>query len=324
LTLKNKKSKITNGNPNYHGGYVMQGEDNKTRRKTSILTVVNLKGGVSKTTTVLNLAQAFSKLGKRCLMIDMDFQGNLSDNAGMMDEAIAKGRTLTNAIKKNLTLADVRMGVPNHPNLDIICADISLVVTMRNLQSQKQYAILKLLLECPEQSDYDVIIVDSHPSLDSLFESILNYTHYLLIPVFPERSPYTGLGYLMDSITQARTLSNPMLNLLGVVITKFDRNLPAHKVVENKIREMTRSTRVNVFDTVIPSSKAVAGAALRQETLSQNPNAKIVTESYAQLAKEILPLLRGKRTGRPQLPADFSKANAYTDLSTSFDEASMF
>jgi chromosome partitioning protein len=159
--------------------------------KTNILAIANQKGGVGKTTTVISLAAAFAKLGQRVLIVDFDFQGNASDWLGVQDKAIEEKRTVTYAIQRNLSISDVRMPTGNS-KIDVIASDISLNWETRKLNgTSRQFQLLKRILDCPEANDYNVILIDTHPSIDPLFESVMSYAHYFLVPVFAEKHPYS-------------------------------------------------------------------------------------------------------------------------------------
>lgn len=289
--------------------------------KCSILAIANQKGGCSKTTTVTTLSSAFSKLGKRVLVVDFDFQGNASDWFGVKEKAVQEGRTVTTAIKNNLTIADVRLQT-NDDNIDIICSDFSLNWEVRKLNgTSRQFQLLKKILDCPEADDYNIIIVDSNPAIDPLFESIMGYCDYFLVPVFAEKHPYSGLEYLTKAVEQIKEDVNPMLHFLGLVITKFNKKNATHRKFEKKLRFLEKSTSVPVLKTVIPSSEAVPGASARQLTLLEYDASLPVSAAYLALAEELLPLLKGRRTGRPKKSPIISRASKST-FDSAFDEAS--
>jgi chromosome partitioning protein len=290
-----------------------------TMAKTSILAVTNQKGGVGKTTTVISLAAAFARLGKRVLIVDFDFQGNASDWLGLQQKAVDDKRTVTHAIQNNLTIPDVRIATSSE-KIDLIASDISLNWEMRKLNgTSRQFQILKRILDCPEANEYEIIIVDTHPSIDPLFESVMNYAHYYLVPVFAEKHPYSGLEYLTKAIEQTKEDVNPNLYFLGLLITKYNDKNSTHKKFEAKMRELEGATKVPVLKTRIPSSEAVAGASAAQVSLlDYHPNLKIA-ETYMALARELMPMLKGKRIGRPQGAPIVERADPFNDF---FKEAS--
>lgn len=291
------------------------------KNKCSVLAIANQKGGCSKTTTVVTLASAFSKLGKRVLIVDFDFQGNSSDWMGLKEKALIEGRTVTSAIKNNLSIADVRMSTKDE-NIDIICSDFSLNWEVRKLNgTSRQFQLLKKILDCNEADEYNIIIVDSNPAIDPLFESIMGYADYFLVPVFAEKHPYSGLEYLTKAVEVIKEDVNPMLHFLGLVITKYNKKNATHRKFEKKLRQLESSTNVPVLKNVIPASEAVAGASARQQSLIEYDISLPVSAAYMNLAEELLPKLKGRRTGRPKKTPVISRASK-TSFDQVFDEAS--
>lgn len=282
--------------------------------KTNILAISNQKGGVGKTTTVISLAAAFARLGQRVLIVDFDFQGNASDWLGIQEKAVDEKRTVSDAIQRNLTIGDVRIST-NNDLIDVIASDISLNwETRKHNGTSRQFQLLKRILDCPEANDYNLILVDTHPSIDPLFESVMSYAHYYIVPVFAEKHPYSGLEFLTKSIEQIKEDVNPMLHFLGILVTRMNRDNATHRRFEAKMRELEDSAKIPVLKTVIPSSEAIPGAsAAQQSILEYNPQLP-VSSAYMDLAKELIPLLKGKRTGRPQKSPKVDRVTPYKDF----------
>lgn len=290
--------------------------------KTSIITIANQKGGVGKTTTILSLASAFSKLGKKVLIVDMDYQGNASSGLGLKVKAKETGRTMTDAIRKNLLLQDIRLRTQD-PNIDLIASEISLNKVIIELTGRpNQFHILNRILSYPENDDYDVILIDTHPSLDCLFQSAMAASHYYLVPMFAEPDPFEGLQYMVEEVNEIREHLNPMLHFLGVVITRFDKANSTHVKFDQLLRSLGKKRRIRVFDTKIPNSNAVAGASASEKSVvTYNPQLP-VSQAYMELAKELLPELIGKRMGRKTLgPEVGGSLRAFKDVfQDSFEE----
>jgi chromosome partitioning protein len=263
--------------------------------KAHILAVANQKGGVGKTTTVISLATALARLGQRILIVDFDFQGNASDWLGIQELAIEQKRTVTHAIQKGLTIGDLRLPTSD-PLVDAIVADISLNSETRRLNgTSRQFQVLRKILDCPQANDYDVILVDTHPSIDPLFESVMSYAHAFIVPVFAEKHPYSGLEFLTKAIEQIKEDLNPSLRFLGILITRMSRDNATHKRFETRMRELEVTTKVPVFKTVIPCSEAIPGAsAVQQSILDYSPHLPVAA-AYMDLARELLPILKKKR-----------------------------
>jgi chromosome partitioning protein len=266
--------------------------------KTSVVTIANQKGGVGKTTTVLSLASAFSKIGKKVLVVDMDYQGNASSGLGLKAHAKETGRTLAEAIRKNLKIADIRLRTQDS-NIDLIASEISLNKLIIELTGRpNQFHILSRILDCPETDDYDVVLVDTHPSLDCLFQSAMAASHYYLVPMFAEPDPFEGLQYMVEEVNEIRENLNPMLHFLGVIVTRFDKSNSTHVKFDQLLRSMSKKRKIRVFNSRVPISNAVAGASASERSVVSYNSQLPVSIAYVELAKELGPELIGKRMGR--------------------------
>jgi chromosome partitioning protein len=125
---------------------------------------------------------------------------------------------------------------------------------------------------------------------------------------------YSGLEFLTKSIEQIKEDVNPMLHFLGILITRMGKDNATHRRFEAKMRELQVSTKVPVLKTVIPSSDAIPGASAAQQSILEYNPALPVSAAYMDLAKELVPLLKGKRTGRPQKSPKVDRASPYKDF----------
>lgn len=286
-------------------------------KATTIIAISNQKGGIGKTTTTVNLAFSFAELGKKVLILDGDYQGNASDWLGLLDEAIREERTLTYAVKRGLTIGDLRMKKTDL--IDLIACDMSFNTEMNQLQgSARQFQVIKRVLNCPEANEYDVILIDTHPSIDPMLTSVMGYSHYYLVPAFAEKHPYVGLKDLSKTVEEVKEDINPMLTFLGVVLTGVSKQNRTHEKFSKKMRDLEKTTNVKILKTVIPASTAVAGAASQQVPLLEHGPSLPVTKAYLALAKELIPFLKGKRPGRPEGSLKVEKAHS---LDESFADA---
>ena len=142
--------------------------------KTSIITIANQKGGVGKTATAVNLATAFAKIGKKTLLIDFDYQGNASSYLGLKNSAKQNNKTISNAILGEKTIPEVACTFKSMPNLQVVCGDMKLTKISR--QKILEPGSAHLLQICLEESKdhYEIIIIDTHPSLDLLFQMAMS------------------------------------------------------------------------------------------------------------------------------------------------------
>ncbi|HYE75291.1 MAG TPA: ParA family protein, partial [Blastocatellia bacterium] len=176
-----------------------------------------------------------------------------------------------------------------------------------------QHLLLDSLFKSKDLNNYNIVLIDTHPSEDCLLVSALYSSHYYLIPLFPERRTSNAVSTMISFAGKLRRL-NPMLMLLGCIITKFDRKSATHVRFESVLREGSKQGNIRIFETIIPASAAVQGSeSAEQPLINYKPNAP-VTIAYSALAGEIIPGLRGKRQGKvpqpnvtaiEQIPDDF-------------------
>jgi chromosome partitioning protein len=280
---------------------------------TSIVTVANQKGGVGKTTSVVNLAASYANMGKRVLVVDMDSQGNATSLLGAEESARETGKETARAILDSLPLEEVILA-SNTEDVDILAGTKLLKDVKDRMEGKaRQHLLLSSLLEGDALNKYDVVLIDTHPSFDCLLLSSLVASHYYMVPLFAEKSSISGFSELLSYCSDLRPL-NPMLMLIGCVITKFDRSNATHVKFEKFVRDVGKSSKIRVFETLIPMSQSVAGSDAASQVLLKYKKNAPVTVAYTALAGETLPLLKGKRLGRmttpnlaalEKLPSDF-------------------
>lgn len=269
---------------------------------SSIITIANQKGGVGKTTTVVNLAAAYAQIGKRVLVLDLDYQANATALLGGSDVA-KSGKTITRAIEEDLKLEQV-VEKTKVENISLVPADRNLDALREKLNDQpNRFQLLNHFLNTTETKKYDIVIIDTHPSLDCFLQSALAASHYYLIPVFAEPDSTSGLAHQITAVEKVRKYLNPMLTFLGCVITRYEKTNATHAKFQKFLRELAIDGKFAVFETVIPASQAVTAASAHSLPLTKYKRTSPVTTAYAALAGEILPHLRGKRKGRQHAPA---------------------
>ncbi len=268
---------------------------------TSIVTIANLKGGVGKTASVVNIAASYAQMGKKVLVVDMDPQGDATGYFGAEDTAIAQNKQIATAISENLSLEEIRLPTMIE-GVDILAGTRDLRDIQKKMEGDiDQHLLLDSLLKSKLTKNYDIILIDTHPSEDCLLVSALFSAHYYLIPLFPERRTSNAVSTMITFAGKLRRL-NPMLMLLGCIITKFDRKSATHVRFESVLREGSKQGNIRIFESVIPASTAVQGSeSAEQPLINYKPNAR-VTIAYSALAGEILPGLRGKRQGKVPQP----------------------
>ena len=286
--------------------------------ETSIITIANQKGGVGKTTTVVNLAQAYASMGKRVCVIDVDYQANATALLGGTEIAKA-GKTLTHALDQELHLDDV-VEKTKFENISLVAADRQLDSLREKLNDQPHRTTLfNFFLNSKETRKFDVIIFDTHPSLDCYLQSALAASHYYLIPLFAEPDSTSGLAHQISAVEKVRRHLNPMLMFLGCVITRYEKTNATHVKFQKYIRDLSLQSNFNVFETTIPVSQSVTAASAHSLPLAVYKKNLPVAMAYATLAGEILPYLKGKRKGRQHTPADIQLIEKHTSFELSPD-----
>ena len=238
-----------------------------------IISVVNHKGGVGKTTSVVSLGVALSQLGRRVLLVDVDPQRNLSDSLSVPQT----GRSLYEALRecKNLPFVEVR------PGLSVCPSSIDLVSTDLELRDRKgrEYILRDLL----SPLDFDYILLDCPPSLGLLTINSLTASGEVFVPLTPEALPAKGLGTLLEIIQRTKEGLNPGLRLGGIIITRYQRR-KINKIVEESLRESFGDL---VFKTKIRENVDISESPLQGTDIFTYSPKSIGAEDYRSLALEV-------------------------------------
>ncbi len=246
-----------------------------------IVSVVNQKGGVGKSTTSVNLSSFLAHFGKYVLLVDLDPQGNASSGLGH-DIANLQGTYEAMAgmkSTKELIIKSTQEGLHILPaNQNLAGASVELVNEIS--RERKLYNALLAV-----RNDYDYIIIDNPPSLGLLTINGLVAADSVLIPVQAEYYALEGLGQLMQTIQMIKQSIKPDLAIMGAVITMFDsRTRLSNQVLE----ELYKYFPERIFRSVIPRSVRLAEApSFGKSILHYDPNSK-ACKAYERLAKEFL------------------------------------
>lgn len=245
-----------------------------------IITVVNHKGGVGKTTTSINVGAGLARRKKKILLVDLDPQASLSHSLGIHEPEIPMYRI----IKTGMHIGP-DVPVKHIQRLEVVPSSLDLSgleVDLPRINNWER-TVEKLLL--PIRGRYDYIIIDSPPSLGHLTINALTASDMLLIPVQPEYLGLQGLGKLMEIVDKVRGKFNHRIDLLGVVVTMYDKRKILHRDMVTMIK---RSFPGGVFSTMIRDNIALAEApAMGKDIFSYDPRSHGALD-YEALCKEIL------------------------------------
>ena len=224
-----------------------------------IISIINQKGGVGKTTTVINLASALSQNGKKILVIDLDPQGNATTGLGLLNTSqsdqtiygILNGTSsVLNTIKKT-----------NFQNLDLISSNVDLSgLEVETAGDNDRAFILKTKLTAylnDSGGSYDYILIDCPPSLSLLTVMALVTSNSLLVPLQTEFFALEGLTQLMKTIERIKVNLNPSLEIQGLLLTMYDRRNKLSSQVEQEARDYFKD---KVYQTVIPRNVRLSEA----------------------------------------------------------------
>ncbi len=246
-----------------------------------IVSVVNQKGGVGKTTTSVNLAAYLADMGKYVLLVDLDPQGNATSSLGLNHRELPGTYEV---LSKTHDVKSVIVPTPHH-GLFVLPGTENLAGASVELVSEigRERKLHEALL--PIRNDYDYIIIDNPPSLGLLTINGLVASDSVLIPVQAEYFALEGLGQLMNTVQLVRQSIKPELEIMGAVITMFD---PRTKLSRQVLEELYRHFPQKIFRSVIPRSIRLAEAPSFGKTiLHYDPTSK-AAKAYARLAEEFV------------------------------------
>ena len=227
--------------------------------KEKIISIINQKGGVGKTTTVINLAAGLSLLGKKVLVIDLDPQGNATTGLGLSNLENSE-KSIYSVLNGNKKIADV-IEKTKFDNLDLITSNVDLSgLEVETASDNRRAFILKEQIVAflnDSRGVYSHILIDCPPSLSLLTIMALVASNSLLVPLQTEFFALEGVTQLMKTIDRIKSNLNPELSIRGILLTMYDKRNKLSGEVEKEARGYFKD---RVYQTVVPRNVRLSEA----------------------------------------------------------------
>jgi chromosome partitioning protein len=247
-----------------------------------IISIVNQKGGVGKTTTAINLAACLGALERRTLLVDADPQANATSGVGL-DPRQAQG-SIYECIVNGTDPRSIIVPTDN-PNLDLLPGHIDLVgAEIEMIDMPEREKQVKRVL-APLRDQYDFILLDCSPSLGLVTVNSLTASDSVIVPVQCEYFALEGLGKLLNTIKIVQQRLNPELVIEGMLLTMYDSRL---RLANQVVDEVKTHFQQLVFDTVIHRNVTLGEAPSHGQTIIMHDATSKGAVNYLNLAREIL------------------------------------
>lgn len=252
-----------------------------------VIAVANQKGGVSKTTTSINLGVALVRLGKRVALVDADSQGHLTLGLGFPKKIRVSLKNMMENIIMGMEFDPMEAVLRHKEGIDVIPSNKMLTGTDLSLITvENREKVLKEYLELLEDN-YDYIIIDCMPSLGMLTINALSAADSVLIPVQPQYYAADGLTELLSVVKGIKQRFNPGLEIEGILFTMDSSRYNNSKRNKQAVK-MAYGKEMRIFEKSIPRSEAIAETASEGVSIFAYDSRSKGAKSYAELAEEVL------------------------------------
>ena len=252
-----------------------------------VISLINQKGGVGKTTTSINLAASLALLGKRVLLIDLDPQCNATTGIGLNKGDIEK--SIYNVFNETSTIEDAIVKT-RYKNLYVLPANINLAGIDIELEQSNQYSGISKAERLKQHIDkirnnYDYVLIDCPPALGIITTNALTASDSVIIPVQCEFFALEGITQLLKAIMYTQANLNPNLSIEGVLLTMLDARTNLGLEVVEEIRSYFKD---KVYNTIIPRLIRLTEAPSHGKPIVAYDPKSRGSEAYLNLAKEVI------------------------------------
>lgn len=254
----------------------------------TVISMCNQKGGVGKTTSTINMGACLADYGRKVLLVDLDPQGALSAGLGLNHNDIED--TIYDVMLDSQTSIHSAIVRTDVPGLDLVPANIDLSAAEIQMVNEvgREHTLARALR--PVMKDYDFIIIDCQPSLGLLTVNALACSHGVIIPMECEFFSLRGLALLTDTVEKVAERINFDLEVIGILVTMFDRRTKHAREVMSRVVEYFDE---KVFDTVITRTVRFPETSVAGEPITTWAPSSQAAKQYRDLAAEVIERTKG-------------------------------